>query len=73
VYLGTEEYSLPHTVFSSSLSLAIDLRSVKIQLDRSRTIQPEIPEPVPLFTKHLTQNGINNTNTTNIQFPQDSN
>jgi len=33
--LGTEEYSLPHTVFSSPVSLNVRFRTVKIQLDRT--------------------------------------
>ena len=36
------EYSLPHTVFSSAFSLAMVQRSVKLQLDRSLTIQVQI-------------------------------
>jgi hypothetical protein len=33
--LGAEEYSLPHTVFSSQISLGSRLGTVNIQLDRT--------------------------------------
>ena len=37
--VGDHEYSLPHTVFSSPFSLGLVPESVKLQLDRTGTIQ----------------------------------
>ena len=54
--LGGQEYSLPHTVFSSPTSLCIPFRPVKVQLDRTRTIQDfefsfELIECLPMELK----------------------
>src|SRR5437868_13066543 len=37
--LGVKEHSLPHTVFSSAFSLGVSTQPVKVQLDRSPTMQ----------------------------------